>query len=294
MGTSAHVVVVGDRPDARIEHAAHRLHALERKWSRFIETSEVSRLNAFAGEHVVVSSETLQLVRHAVDGWRATGGRFDPTVLPALVALGYDRDFAQVAAHPRSSAPPTAVPAPGCDGIECDEYVGTVTLPPGVAFDPGGIGKGFAADLACAELVDSGAKGALVNVGGDLRARGEPPTGDAWDVALADPAAADREVARVALVDGAVATSSRARRRWRTNGRDVHHLVDPRTGLPARTRHATVSVIAGAAWWAEVVSKAVLVGDLDVGAADAFAAHVVAVDDDGVVTASYELDGRAA
>jgi thiamine biosynthesis lipoprotein len=282
MGTTAHVVVVGDRAATLVDGAAVRLAALERRWSRFLPTSDISRCNALGGSHVVVSPETVQLVRHAVAGWTATDGRFDPTILPALRALGYDRDFAAVAEHAAALSAPRCGEAPGCGAIEYDEQIRTVTLPPGVEFDPGGIGKGFAADLVCEQLVGAGARGALVNVGGDLRAHGDPPNGASWDVAIVDPAQTGREVTRVALLDGAVATSSRARRRWLTASGPAHHLLDPRTGLPARTRHATVSVIAGTAWWAEVVSKAVLVAGLDVDVGAQFNARVVTIDDNGV------------
>ena len=99
MGTDAHVIVVGS--DARHARRAalvarDRLHELEARWSRFLPDSEVSRLNAASGVPVVVSSDTLGLVERAVEGWRRTHGSFDPTVLDALVAQGYDRDFGAI------------------------------------------------------------------------------------------------------------------------------------------------------------------------------------------------------
>ncbi len=94
MGTTAHVVVTAARePDRLAEAARARVAELEARWSRFIPTSDVSRLNALASLPVVVAPETFALVQLAVEGWRMTGGRFDPTVLPALVAAGYDRSF---------------------------------------------------------------------------------------------------------------------------------------------------------------------------------------------------------
>ncbi len=295
MGTTAHIVVVGDQARALADHAVERLETLERRWSRFLPSSEVSRMNASAGEHVLVSRETLQLVRCAVDGWTATAGRFDPSILPALRALGYDRDFDDVGPNAASLRVAGPSPAPGCGGVLVDEQVGTVTLPRGVELDPGGIGKGFAADLVCDELIDAGARGALVNVGGDLRVRGAPPNAVSWEIAIADPARNGCEVARVALLDGAVATSSRARRRWQTAAGTMHHLVDPRTGFPARTRHVTVSVVAGAAWWAEVVSTAVLVSDADLDDACAWSnAHILAIDDRGSATWSPAAAGLVA
>ncbi|MCU1428825.1 MAG: thiamine biosynthesis lipoprotein ApbE [Actinomycetia bacterium] len=293
MGTAAHVVAVGDRAEALLERAALALADLERKWSRFIASSEVSRLNALSGQHVVVSVETLLLVQCALHGWSRTGGLFDPTVLPSLRAAGYDRDFAAVATHASGVGLTPVAPAPGCADIECDERVGTVTLPRGVEFDPGGIGKGLAADLVSADLVDAGARGVLVNVGGDLRVRGEPPNGATWDVAIADPVRTDRELLRVGLVHGSVATSSRMRRRWQNAAGEAHHVIDPRNGRPARTPHATVAAITGEGWWSEVVAKAVLVGGLGTEAGAGFAARLLTVDDDGVVAVEPTLIGAA-
>jgi thiamine biosynthesis lipoprotein len=295
MGTDAHLVVVGDDAVDLVAYGAARLDALERKWSRFLPASEVSRVNASPGVPCIVSPETWLLFRRGVDGWYAGDGLFDPTVLPRLRAIGYDRDFAAVAAGERGTATPPAAPAPGCAGITIDDHARAVTVAAGTEFDPGAIGKGLAADLVCDELLAAGARGALVNVGGDLRARGEPPNRYAWDVAVEDPARPGGEVARVHLVDGAVATSSRIRRRWRAGGVDVHHVIDPRTGAPARARpHATVTAVTGTAWWAEVVATVVLVGGLDPADADRFDAHVVTIDDAGRAHVPAELERCAA
>lgn len=286
MGTTAHVVVVGDSP--LVDAAFARLADLEQRWSRFIPTSELSRLNTHQGSHVVVSPETLLLLQRSIEGWQRTGGLFDPTVLPALRAAGYDRDFAAVSSRARAMEVVDSPAAPGCAGIECDERVGTVTLPAGVELDAGGIGKGLAADIVSGELIEAGARGVLVNVGGDLRVRGEAPSGDMWDVAVEDPIA-HTSVLRVELDEAAVATTSRLRRRWTTREGEMHHLIDPRTGCPSRGRYASVSVIAQEAWWAEVVAKAVIVGSPEPAAFPDFGALVLAVDDAGVAACDPEL-----
>lgn len=124
MGTSAHVVVVGGDEARLIDAARRRLDDLERRWSRFLPGSEVSRLNRRPERPVVVSPDTFMLLARSVDAWHATGGRFDPTVLPAMLAAGYDRDFAAVAtaAAPRRAPQPT----PGCGAIRLDPAVHAV------------------------------------------------------------------------------------------------------------------------------------------------------------------------
>lgn len=289
MGTVAHVVVVGGDEARLIDRARRRLDDLERRWSRFLPGSEVSRLNRRPGRPVVVSPDTFTLVARSVDAWHATGGRFDPTILPAMLAAGYDRDYASVAAV----AGPLGVPqpAPGCGGIRLDAAVQAVWLPAGVFVDPGGIGKGLAADLVSREIVEAGAAGALVNVGGDLRVRGTPPAGDEWTVTVEDPADRDRELARFGLASGAVATSSRLRRRWRAGDIDLHHLIDPTTGSAARTDVATVTVVAADAWWAEALATALCVSPAPAALGGRHDASVLVVRADGARITTPDLRG---
>jgi len=156
MGTRAHVIVHArelDLADVLARAAVARLHALEARWSRFRPDSEVSALNDADGARTTVSSETALLVERSIEAWHRTDVAFDPTVLPALVAAGYDRDFSAVREQPSAQAPPVA--APGCEGIVVD--AASVTLPPGVRIDPGGIGKGLAADLTVDLVMHAGA-----------------------------------------------------------------------------------------------------------------------------------------
>ncbi len=193
MGTQVDLLVV-DAPTAALAHARARLATLEARWSRFRPDSEISALNRAAGQPVAVSPETLTLVTLAAVGWQASGGRFDPTVLDALEAAGYDRSFQQLARgrDSREATAPLPAAAPGLAGITLDTTASTVTLPAGTRFDPGGIGKGYAADLLCAQLRAGGAAGACVNIGGDLRASGTPPRGGPWMIAVPIPTAAKR------------------------------------------------------------------------------------------------------
>lgn len=193
----------------------------------------MSRLNAAAGRPVVVSPDTFALIGAAVEAWERTGGLFDPTILTTLVGAGYDRTFEQMEPHGPDAPPPS--PAPGCAGIVMRPGVRLVILPAGVGLDLGGIAKGLAADWVLDQLLEDAA-GVCVNLGGDVRVGGEAPTGDGWVVAVEHPMGSGGEMARFALADGTVCTSSRLRRRWRRNWRHQHHIVDPRTGRPVPAR----------------------------------------------------------
>lgn len=260
MGTDAHVLVVGPDPTL-VDDLVSGLEDLEARWSRFRPTSEVSLLNRRAGSATVVSAPTVRLVEHAVSAWRLTNGRYDPTVLAALEALGYDRSFELVdqgvsrAAHSGVVEPG---PAPGPAGIVVDHADGTVTLPVGVGFDPGGIGKGLAADMLVDRARVAGASGALVNVGGDLRVWGRPPHGPSWPVTVHETTVTDEPLARLEMQGGAVATSTTQRRTWLGPTGRNHHLVDPTSGRPWERAARQVTVVAADGWWAEAAATALI------------------------------------
>lgn len=285
MGTGAHVIVVGGRPGLA-GVARRRVEDLEGRWSRFLPDSEVSELNRRAGDRVQVSAETAELVARAVEGWRLSAGAFDPTLLGAILRAGYDRPFDRLE-RPSPAAVRSDLDA-GAAGIEVDGD--TVRLPAGTGFDPGGIGKGLAADLVTREIMAAGAEGVCVNLGGDVRVRGAGPEGEAWTVAVDHPWSAAALV-HLGLVDGAVATSTTLRRRWEVEGDVRHHLIDPQTGLPSTTEVTLATVVAGEAWAAEVLVKAVLLA----GAAHPFdilggtGAEALVVDEGGRIRASAGL-----
>ena len=271
MESDAHVIVVGDPDDhdhdrdhdQDREHAAPagpladravaRITELEARWSRFLPDSEISELNRRAGETVAVSADTVLLVTRAIEAWRLTGGGFDPMVLGAVLTAGYDRSFEELVDH--STAPGQSTLLVGCTDIVVS--AGAVRLPDDTGFDPGGIGKGLAADLVVHELLAAGAAGVCVNLGGDLRVAGTGPDGGSWTVAIEHPWS-ESPVALVGLADGAVATSTTLRRTWLAGGTVRHHFIDPATGEPSDTDLNLVSIVTGQAWVAEVLARAVL------------------------------------
>jgi thiamine biosynthesis lipoprotein len=261
MGTEVHLVVV-DADPAVLELGRKRIHELEALWTRFRDDSEISRLNSAAAEPVRVSPETMELVRRSLEGWRATSGAFDPTILGDLVALGYNASFERLGEESPLPLPPRH--RGGAAGVVVDRRNQTVRLPQGAAIDPGGIGKGLAADIVAEQMLDAGAGGVCVNVGGDLRVAGRPPTPAGWTVGVDDPFGGP-PLTTLALRDGAIATSSRLGRTWMRSGVHRHHLLEPMTGKPASTRLAAVTVVAGRGWWAEVLAKAVFLAGLSGG-----------------------------
>jgi thiamine biosynthesis lipoprotein len=245
MGTTASITLVGG--DAGLLVAAElRLRTLEQRWSRFLPTSDVSRLNSAAGRPVAVDADTVVLVERAIEGWRMTSGGFDATVLAAVVGAGYVADLRTSAPHPGKPGPPGV----GMAGVHVDRTTGRVGLPSGCGFDPGGIGKGLAADLVAFDLRRGGADGGCVNVGGDLRTWGIAPHGGRWRVDVGDRT--------VEISGGGIATSGSSRRRWDVDGQSFHHVVDSRTGRPTTSGTASVTVIANSGWRAECCATALM------------------------------------
>jgi len=267
MGTDCQIVVL-DGGDDDLAAAQAEVHRLEALWSRFRPDSELSGINAQAGRALPASAETRMLARRALRAERLTAGRFDPLMGADLVALGYDRDHGALPAPagPSATVVMTPVVRPRGAQLRLDECTGLVTVPAGRALDPGGIGKGLAADMVTAGLIRRGVGGALVNLGGDIRCRGITPSGG-WRIGIDDPR--DPEASSVATVNlsrGAVCTSGVRKRRWvRSDGTVAHHLLDPDTGAPTDAEVASVSVIAPLGWMAEALTKALILGGPEVG-----------------------------
>jgi len=264
MASELQILVAADTgTDHRcVTEAAALLDDLERRWSRFLTDSDVTRLNNSAGAAIEVDGSTITLLSAMIEGWEATGGAFDPSILPSLCAAGYDRsidDDHRVTLLPDGSVHVSGLDAaPSPADIEIDVARRMVRLPAGLVLDPGGIGKGLAADLAVGLLVDRGARGALVSIGGDMVVCGTPPhDADDWIIAVEDPHGGG-PACTIALRAGGVATSSTRSRRWRTNDGEHHHVIDPVTDSPSTTDLAAVSVIARSGWLAEVHATAVL------------------------------------
>ena len=167
----------------------------------------------------------------------------------ALAALGYDRSFAPGALDRDEVAP--AGPRASFAEVRLDPRTRTVSRPPGLQIDLGGMIKGHTADRAARRLPEDGA----LDAGGDAVLRGAGPDGEGWLVEVEDPADATRVLLTTRVRDGAVATSAANRRRWRAGDRSVHHLVDPRTGLPAATDLTQATVFARFAELADVLAK---------------------------------------
>jgi thiamine biosynthesis lipoprotein len=196
----------------------------------------------------------------AVETARMTGGLVDPTVGKAMRLAGYDRTLSRLALRDGALVPAAFVPAGRWAEIELDPDLRTVSLPAGVELDLGASAKALTADRIAQEVARSTGAGTLVSLGGDIAVDGTPPTGG-WVVALADDHSIPAEdvPTRVSIETGGLASSGIRVRRWRTAGGEQHHILDPRTGRPARSPWSTVTVAAATCLDANAASTAAIV-----------------------------------
>ena len=281
MGTE--IALVG--PDVDLFQAAGVVEAVfareELRFSRFRPESELTRVNAAAGRWTDVSAPFETLLGLAIRQATATDGLFDPTVLDAMLAIGYDRTFDEVLAGARDALRP---PRPCGRWSEVRQKPGAVLVPEGVGLDFGGIAKGWTADMAAAEAVAAGLPWAIVSAGGDLRIAGDPPPSE---IAVDDPEDGSIELTRLTLSEGALATSSTVARAW---GEGLHHIIDPRSGAPSATDVIQSTVWAPTCAEAEVCAKWALL----TGTSVAEKIPCVLVTSGGDVIISFATHGAAA
>jgi thiamine biosynthesis lipoprotein len=265
-GSTCTVIVSGGDAAAAARRARRRLLEWHARFSRFLPDSELSRLNRDHRPTVPVSPSMARFVQVAVEVAAFTGGLVDPTLLGEIERAGYDDHFdsspvplGHALALALERAPAGADPRSRWREIEVDPAAGTVTRPPGVRLDSGGIAKGLFGDLLADVL--AGHESFAVDAAGDVRLGGR--AGLARPVRVASPL--DGSVLHVfECTRGAAATSGIGRRSWvGEDGRAAHHLLNPRTGRPAFTGIVQVTALAPRAVEAEARAKAALLSGPD-------------------------------
>jgi FAD:protein FMN transferase len=225
--------------------------------SRFRAESELSQLNKQAGSPVQVSPTLWSALQAALQAAQLSDGLVSPLVGAALEALGYDRDFDELASQQSDSAAQPPAPLADYRSIKLNPTSHTITLPAHAHLDLGGTAKGWAADQAMHRLAKHGR--ALVDAGGDIAVSGSRSDGTPWPIGVIDPHETRRHLDLLLIDMGGLATSGRDYRRWRQQHFERHHLIDPRTQQPAITDVLTATVIAPTLLEAETAAKTALI-----------------------------------
>lgn len=252
---------VGD-PAHLLTNAERIFREVERTCTRFDPSSDLMRANATADDWSQVAPVCLEVLSAAHTAYTRTHGVFDPRVLRTMESLGYDRSWDCLGTSATSHSPALRTVAATAWEPEFDHAASRVRLGPHPV-DLGGIGKGFAVGRAL-ESLRGFCRAALVEAGGDLGTFGAGPertSGDTqcWRAQVEDPRGGTVPLAVLDVSDAAAATSSIRLRRWKHQGREVHHLIDPASGHPASTDLLAVTVLHEDAEWAEVWAKTLFV-----------------------------------
>jgi FAD:protein FMN transferase len=273
----------------RLAAALLVFRTVDRTCTRFDPSSPLMRVNRRPSRWHAVPRALFDAVEAAHRAHQRTRGRFDPRVFGDLVRMGYDRSFAAAGGFGEGGrakgrqALGSWRPRFRCDRAEL--HVG------GAPIDLGGIGKGLALRWA-SERLHEAMPSYVLEAGGDCFCLGSGPDGAGWSIGVEDPRAGERPLAVLELRDRACATSSVRVRTWRAGARQVHHLVDPRTGTPGGRGLLAVTVVADDPAVAEVASKTLFLQGRNGVAAAAARGRIAAlwVATDGDIGESDDMD----
>jgi thiamine biosynthesis lipoprotein len=261
LGTTATICVSDERALGEAQALLEReLAEIDRACSRFRPDSELARLNAAAGRLTPVGERLFVAIVVALQAAAATAGLVDPTVGRTLRLAGYDRTFELVRRRDADAFRVRFAAVPGWRRVEVDDERRTVRIPAGCELDLGATAKALTADRVARAAAATVGCGVLVALGGDVAVAGEPPSGG-WPIRLADDhaAALDGPGPVVSIRSGGLASSGTTVRRWRAGRTELHHIVDPRSGRPARGPWRTITVAARSCLDANVASTAAVV-----------------------------------
>lgn len=269
MGSEIAISIITD-DDISAHHAIARTQRaiadFEQRFSRFLPDSELSHVNRAEGAFQA-SREMIAILTEAQQWHEKTGGIFDPTVIMSLEALGYDKsvDFSQ--------APTDDNNTPDINGIRnqfaartpftslrIDMNTQTICVPQGLRIDLGGIGKGYIVD-ACADDIMKTHRDFWLSAGGDICVSGTN-CGEPWSIGVQDPFAPAEDIGYIAIEKNtrqALATSGIIKRKGMKGDIAWHHIIDPRTGMPADNDIIAVTILAPTVTTADILAKTVLI-----------------------------------
>ena len=254
MDTVMTLTACGPRGEEALEDAVQELVRLDALWSVSSPDSEVSKLNAGAMD-TQLSEDTAALLERAFEICRETGGLFDPTIYPLMTLWGFRTDHPHVPAQEQIDAL-----LPLVDGRRLLLEGGALSLGDGQSVDLGGIAKGFASARVMEIFQTYGVTSGMVSLGGNVQTLGAKPDGSAWRIGIRDPRGdASSHLGVLSVQDQAVITSGGYERFFEEGGQTYIHILDPRTGYPARSDLASATVISADGTLADGLSTALYI-----------------------------------
>lgn len=263
MDTVVDVRVDGQNSNELVSRVFATMSELENVLSRFVDLSEVSAINRKAGEWVKVSPATLKLLELGKEMGELTDGAFDITVGAVLDLWGFGSGRHRV---PSNDEMALALSTVDYTQVELDYKGSRVRIPKGTVLDLGGIAKGYIVDQGVNVLRQGKVQRAIVNAGGDISVIGVRPDGQPWRVGVQDPEKPSEIRWILPLDNRTVVTSGDYQRYFIQDGVKYHHIIDPKTGFPARGLHS-VTIVGPDAATCDALSTAVFVMGMEAGRA---------------------------
>lgn len=267
MGNRFEITVCAESEEegqSAIDSAIEEISRIERLLTTFKESSQTNLINRNAGiSPVRVDKEVFDLIERSIRISRITQGAFDITYGSVDKKLwNFDQSMTQL---PDRETALKSVHLINYRNIVLDEHKGTVFLKEkGMRIGFGGIGKGYAAEMAKHVLRERGIKGGVVNAAGDLTTWGHLPDGREWTIGIADPDSSRHPFSYLNVSDMAIATSGNYEKYITINGKKYSHTIDPKTGLPV-TGIKSVTIISPNAEIADAMATPVMIMGIHVG-----------------------------
>ncbi|MBO6108233.1 MAG: FAD:protein FMN transferase [Eubacterium sp.] len=260
-------------PDEIMTELRDVIYRMEREFSVTDPDSDISRLNSKKGEWITVSDDTWELIKKAIHVSEETKGAFDISIYPVVKLWGFTGSEHHV---PTGSEIDDVLEDVGYENIELGSVDGENDVrlssrAPGAMIDLGACAKGYLSDVLCDIIRSYGANG-IVSLGGNVQTVGVREDGRPFVVGITDPLNTDSLYDKVECSDGAVVTSGNYERYFEENGRRYHHIMDPKTGMPAESGIASVTVMGPDGFICDAYATAIFVSG-DEGAKDFVSSH---------------------
>ena len=264
MDTFMDLKVSGKNAQKAILEAEREINALERMLSNTIENSEISAINQNAGKDAVkVSDDTLYLLKEAREIYDFTQGAFDITIAPIIDVWGFTKEVKKV---PDEETLKQKLDLVDMKKLQINEKNKTVFLEEsGMAIDLGGIAKGYATDKVNEIFIENGITSSVISLGGNVSVTGKKEDGSKWKVAIQDPLNKEGYAGVLYVEDTSVVTSGGYQRFFEENGKTYHHIIDPKTGMPADTGLLSVTIVCKNSTKADGLSTSVFIAGLEKG-----------------------------
>ncbi len=263
MDTIVEIRAIGTNPEDAIAKAFAEIARVEQLFSRYLPSSDVSKINEQAGEWVTVSHETIKVIEQGITYGIATNGAFDITIGSLVTLWGFGTSTQRV---PSQAELDITIALVDFRAVEVNHNSNQVRIPEGSMLDLGGIAKGYAVDQAAQVLRANRISKGLINAGGDIATIGTRPDGNPWRVGIQDARDTTAVLAVVPLTNSTVVTSGDYQRFFVEDNVNFHHIIDPKTGYPARGV-ISVTVVADTALVGDIFSTAIFVLGNDQGQA---------------------------